>query len=244
MLNFLRKLRHDQINSKYLKYAFGEIVLVVIGILIALSINNWNEERQDRKLTQATLNNLRTEFQANLSSLAYETKRADSAIHAAALAFELFNKAELPFTDRELDSLISVSLYTPSWKPSDFMLQELKNSGSLNKLKDNELKRKLYLWTQQYNDLLELNNATLTTNRIMIEQIKATGSMKNIDRFTSIMADRPSNFKVTNRQLFYDLRFENEFSDKLYMLRRVKTRFMEINRQTEALVAYIGKTSD
>ncbi|MFC3881537.1 DUF6090 family protein [Algoriphagus namhaensis] len=33
-------------TSKYLKYAFGEIVLVVIGILIALSINNWNEDRK------------------------------------------------------------------------------------------------------------------------------------------------------------------------------------------------------
>jgi hypothetical protein len=33
-------------TGKYLKYAFGEIVLVVIGILIALSINNWNEERK------------------------------------------------------------------------------------------------------------------------------------------------------------------------------------------------------
>ena len=41
MLNFLRKLRQkEMINAKYLKYAIGEIILVVIGILIALSINN------------------------------------------------------------------------------------------------------------------------------------------------------------------------------------------------------------
>jgi len=50
MLHFFRKIRHDLIaNSKsikYLKYAIGEIILVVIGILIALSINNWNENQK------------------------------------------------------------------------------------------------------------------------------------------------------------------------------------------------------
>src|SRR6056297_1764772 len=49
MLRFFRQLRKDQLMSyktrKYLLYAIGEIFLVVIGILIALQVNNWNEER-------------------------------------------------------------------------------------------------------------------------------------------------------------------------------------------------------
>ena len=44
-------------TGKYLKYAIGEIVLVVIGILIALSINNWNETRKlERKKQELVLN--------------------------------------------------------------------------------------------------------------------------------------------------------------------------------------------
>ena len=50
MIKFFRKIRQNLImenkTSKYFKYAIGDIVLVVIGILIALSINNWNEERK------------------------------------------------------------------------------------------------------------------------------------------------------------------------------------------------------
>jgi len=50
MIKFFRKIRYDLMEKnktgKYLKYAIGEIVLVVIGILIALQINNWNEERK------------------------------------------------------------------------------------------------------------------------------------------------------------------------------------------------------
>ena len=48
--------------SKYLTYAIGEILLVVIGILIALSINNWNEENKDRKKETIYLNSLKEEF--------------------------------------------------------------------------------------------------------------------------------------------------------------------------------------
>ena len=51
MIKFFRKIRQKLLTennfSKYLIYAFGEIVLVVIGILIALSINNWNEGRKN-----------------------------------------------------------------------------------------------------------------------------------------------------------------------------------------------------
>ena len=46
MLNFLRKLRSQNMNTKYFKYAVGEIILVVVGILIALSIGDWNEKRK------------------------------------------------------------------------------------------------------------------------------------------------------------------------------------------------------
>ena len=52
MIKFFRKIRQNLLSEgktgKYLKYAFGEIVLVVIGILIALQINNWNEQRKER----------------------------------------------------------------------------------------------------------------------------------------------------------------------------------------------------
>lgn len=54
MIKFFRHIRQNLLQenktTKYLKYALGEIALVVIGILIALSINNWNESRQQEKI--------------------------------------------------------------------------------------------------------------------------------------------------------------------------------------------------
>jgi hypothetical protein len=56
-------------GSKYLLYAIGEIVLVVIGILIALSINNWNENQKDRLLERKILSNLAENLESNCSLL-------------------------------------------------------------------------------------------------------------------------------------------------------------------------------
>jgi uncharacterized membrane protein YgaE (UPF0421/DUF939 family) len=66
MIKFFRKIRQNLImenkTGKYFKYAIGEIILVVIGILIALQINNWNESRKSKAFEQEIL----TQVQANL----------------------------------------------------------------------------------------------------------------------------------------------------------------------------------
>ena len=70
MLTLLRKLRKSMINSskinKYVVYALGEIALVVIGILIALQINNWNEWRKDRIRENIILNDLVKNIENNI----------------------------------------------------------------------------------------------------------------------------------------------------------------------------------
>ena len=56
-------------TGKYFKYAIGEIFLVVIGILIALQINQWNENRKENNALKTLTENLNNEFQKNLKEL-------------------------------------------------------------------------------------------------------------------------------------------------------------------------------
>ena len=69
MINFFRRIRKkladDNKPLKYTRYAIGEIVLVVIGILIALSINNWNENRKNRNTEFILLQQLKADFETN-----------------------------------------------------------------------------------------------------------------------------------------------------------------------------------
>jgi hypothetical protein len=60
--------------STYLVYAIGEIVLVVIGILIALQINNWNEQKQERQVEMEILRELKSGLEGDLSDISYNLK--------------------------------------------------------------------------------------------------------------------------------------------------------------------------
>ncbi len=78
MIKFFRKIRFELMEKnktgKYLKYAIGEIVLVVIGILIALQINNWNEHRKVQKLEAQ----IYTELKSDLLQTRNEIKKTIS----------------------------------------------------------------------------------------------------------------------------------------------------------------------
>ena len=81
MIPFFRKIRKkladDNKPIKYLRYAIGEIVLVVIGILIALQINNWNEQRKDRKIEISYLERLLSEVKKDSASINQNIQLAD-----------------------------------------------------------------------------------------------------------------------------------------------------------------------
>ena len=73
MIKFFRKIRQDLLSKgkteKYLKYAIGEIILVVIGILIALQINNWNDSQKNKALEKNMLDNLVENLEQNCDRL-------------------------------------------------------------------------------------------------------------------------------------------------------------------------------
>lgn len=71
--------------QKYVIYALGEIILVVIGILIALSINNWNEKQKDLAQEQSILKQLKGEYQNNLEQLDQKILMSDNSIYTPAL---------------------------------------------------------------------------------------------------------------------------------------------------------------
>ena len=78
MINFFRKIRKqladDNKPLKYARYAVGEIFLVVIGILIALSINNWNEENKKNSLKSTYIKSLESDLENDIIFLNSEIK--------------------------------------------------------------------------------------------------------------------------------------------------------------------------
>lgn len=102
MLKFFRKIRQTLImenkTGKYLKYAIGEIILVVIGILIALSINNWNENRKDRILEKVLLHGVSVNIERNNILIRESLLRIDDFDKSSNIVLSALRK-EIPYSD-------------------------------------------------------------------------------------------------------------------------------------------------
>jgi len=84
MIKFFRKIRQNLLNegktTKYFEYAIGEIILVVIGILIALSLNNWNENRKTEKFEQEILTLIDQNLEQDSTLISIELSKGKEAI--------------------------------------------------------------------------------------------------------------------------------------------------------------------
>ena len=73
MIKFFRHIRRTMINQnqmgKYFKYAIGEILLVMVGILLALQVNNWNNNRIDAKREASYIKNIERDLNNQLKAI-------------------------------------------------------------------------------------------------------------------------------------------------------------------------------
>lgn len=104
MIKFFRRIRQKLINEgnlkRYLLYAIGEIALVVIGILIALQINNWNEFRKDREIEKKVLANLVENMEVNIEAIEKKIGRIQYANKSGQIIF-----AAIKNSDQNVDTL-------------------------------------------------------------------------------------------------------------------------------------------
>jgi len=102
MLRFFRTIRKKIIEEdnvrKYLLYAIGEILLVVIGILIALQVNNWNEQRKERQREMTYLYKLLEEAKRDSSSLQSTINLTEYKITQAERLLDIL-KQNIPIAD-------------------------------------------------------------------------------------------------------------------------------------------------
>ena len=150
MIKFFRKIRQQFLSenrfSKYLIYAIGEIALVVIVILIALQVNNWNEVKKERTLTMKLLKNLSEEI--NQDSIYFsDVYNAEKRIflNAAEILFREHSKEKITLDyEATIGTAFRFASFTPVIKFSDNAYKELMASELLDQIKSEELKSALF----------------------------------------------------------------------------------------------------
>ena len=129
-------------TAKYFKYAIGEIVLVVIGILIALQVSNWNKQNEDRKLEKRYISELMLDLQQDSIFISESIQRSYQQMESKNKLAQFFEGQQ--FTK---DSLIAY--FSSQWKPVPKFnpitttLDELKSTGNIRVIQNSNIRRKI-----------------------------------------------------------------------------------------------------
>ena len=194
MLKFFRNIRRNLLTEhrfgKYMLYAVGEIVLVVIGILIALSINNANERRSIREKEQTYLKGLESEFEASklkLQTLIEVNRRSYES--AKTLLVLLEDTTQTPQEARISKLLYDAFAFEIAYNPNNSLLDEIINSGSLNVISNDELRLHLTSW-ESVLETLRIQEADLRQQRESVRQLLGSeqGSIRTIFDQTDVTA--------------------------------------------------------
>ncbi len=159
MLKFFRNIRQSLLmenkNAKYLKYAIGEIVLVVFGILIALQVNNWNEDRKSQHRKNILLKSLQAEFKQNLIQLD-SVLHFDNVVVKSSLRFLHLKPEEVAILGQDtLKALLQNTSWIWTFDPLNGALRSGISSGDINLIKSEELKNLLFNWQDVVADAKE-----------------------------------------------------------------------------------------
>ena len=165
MIKFFRKIRQNLLmenkTGKYFKYAIGEIVLVVIGILIALQINNFNEQRKDSEKEQVVLKQLKEDYETDLNQLRQKMDMRDGIVLSALNVLKAIDYPDKIVRDSLIINLAKID-NDPTFDPIE---NDLISSGNLRLIKNEKLKRLLSNWSSDVIALQELE--AIWTNKIV-----------------------------------------------------------------------------
>ena len=222
MIKFFRQIRFKLMEqnktSRYFKYAIGEIILVVIGILIALQINNWNTTRLESSKEQLLLKNLQTDFKANIIEFNRIYKISSDAYIASNKLLEIIKTKKTISNNEEIESLIKTIINDfSSLDLSEGSIKEIINTGSLNIIKDKKLRNQLSKWSQNINDMNDDVKITFDyLFNILVPSLKEKVLLRNtriperVISNTELNQISKSNFKIDYSKTILNYEFEND----------------------------------
>ena len=153
MIKFFRKIRQNLLmenkTGKYLKYAIGEIILVVIGILIALQINNLNNNRIEKERENKYLKSIKIDLQKDIGSLEYIIdfrKKKNKGTNNLIKQINGQPIKDLTETTYDVVNTLNQERFTPS----NITYNDLVSSGNMNLITNDSIKLYLFELSLQY----------------------------------------------------------------------------------------------
>ncbi|WP_204345381.1 DUF6090 family protein [Psychroserpens algicola] len=223
MIKFFRRIRQSLLSenkfSKYLIYAVGEIILVVIGILIALQINNWNNDKANKKEEEFILKNLNFEFRKNKTDLESIKLDYQQFLKSTKSVLNLIGETEDIIKAQNTDSLISESINSYDYRPTQNVFSDLISSGNLKLISSDSLRLYLFQWSSFLNEKEEAwDTLDDFSQNMMLPYLTKNASLKNIDSYGLLDWNQKSKLKPDTFEMFQDLEFENNIDNHAWSI--------------------------
>ncbi len=169
MFKFFRSIRQGLVNegktSKYLKYALGEFILVVLGILVALQINNWNERRKGEEQRLVLIANLKADMQENLGFVQQMIKRGEESKESLATFLKSARGDSSQVPVNELGALLELGSRPFRFELNLPSYEVAVSTGSLGLIESTEL-NKYFIQLRQTD--AQLKRITDLTNEVFL----------------------------------------------------------------------------
>ncbi|MFD1314658.1 DUF6090 family protein [Namhaeicola litoreus] len=249
MIKFFRQMRQQVLKEnsnksssgragRYLKYAIGEIILVVIGILIALQVNTWNENRKNRNKKDALLKAMQVEFKNNLSQL-------DSVIYYDKLIVKscerLLHMTEAAFSATPIDTM-RILIQNTSWlwtfDARNGALRSGISSGEIHLIKNDSLVNFLFSWQDVVADAKENEDRTLDyrlASDPILERFVRKVDYRRIHRPEMGISKHESNYTA----LMNDPLFEDYLAERLGHTADALIELLIVKEQNQAILEMI-----
>jgi hypothetical protein len=242
MIKFFRKIRQNMLTENktgtYFKYAIGEIILVVIGILIALSINNWNENRKNSNEEIAILQSLDKNLilAKKQSESLVSTEKDSKAVLLLVLGIDTITDKNSISDNIFKDAFWSLENNIPVINT----YADLKNSNKLGLIKNQKIKEKFTSLEVNLNKL-----KGFLDDRLHVQQIRIDDVSENEINFIPLIKSSIPTINITNEkqnnyeQIINNQRIRNLLGIKLNMTQDVLNYRENLDKEIKELIMLI-----
>ena len=232
-------------TGKYLKYAIGEIILVVIGILIALSINNWNQQRLDTIDRNKIVANLNAEFIQNKEQY---LSFFNEFVLAERAAIELMTHVGLDNLEqidtKMIDTLLNDIFPSIDYLPSNNALNDIIQSGKLSALNSPELSNKLADWKSLVHTMSarekKLDDFVW---RDLLPYLNKYISWRDGSLINNSSWGTKGKLPTNHRHILSDLEFENILENHIYLINQCLKRNSDAINLVDEIIELTSTTN-
>lgn len=213
--NIRKLLLSDGKKLRFLKYAIGEIILVMIGILLALQVNNWNEEQKTKKWEERFLIDLRNELKSNfnqLSSVCNMQIIKGKACRKVLELTETIKKEEMPI----IDSVYALAQTgNTTFFPTRGVYDSGISAGKIENIRNDSLKYAIMNLYNRYYDRLVYNGEVLDEvvgrvdweNKIYFNE--STGKIRSWESIREFNFSAQIRYLMNQNKVYTSIAFEN-----------------------------------